>query len=167
VTSSGVEGDRAAITRGTARSLVAGVFVVVNLTLIALWSSVASTLPDLRGLVVASIAVLAVGIVCLVGVIVLDIGAQLTQVGNQTRIFGLVPSARSRLNTVYMTVYFSGAAAGSALSTVAWVRWQWDGVCGMALVLIAGAGLLHVLGVRAHETGLAGTQVEADTVLEV
>ena len=46
-------------------------FVVVNLTLIALWSSVASTLPDLRGLVVASIAVLAVGIVCLVGVIVL------------------------------------------------------------------------------------------------
>jgi len=102
-----------------------------------------------------------------VGVIVLDIGAQLTQVGNQTRIFGLVPSARSRLNTVYMTVYFSGAAAGSALSTVAWVRWQWDGVCGMALVLIAGAGLLHVLGVRAHETGLAGTQVEADTVLEV
>ena len=71
MTSSGVEGDRAAITRGTARSLVAGVFVVVNLTLIALWSSVASTLPDLRGLVVASIAVLAVGIMCLVGVIVL------------------------------------------------------------------------------------------------
>jgi len=71
VTSSGVEGDRAAITRGTARSLVAGVFVVVNLTLIALWSSVASTLPDLRGLVVASIAVLGVGIVSLVGVIVL------------------------------------------------------------------------------------------------
>ena len=67
MTSSGVEGDRAAIARGTARSLVAGVFVVVNLTLIALWSSVASTLPDLRGLVVASIATLAVGIVCLVG----------------------------------------------------------------------------------------------------
>lgn len=59
------------MSRGTARSLVAGVFIVVNLTLIALWSSVASTLPDLRGLVVASIAVLALGIVCLVGVIVL------------------------------------------------------------------------------------------------
>ncbi len=59
------------MTRGTARSLVAGVFIVVNLTLVALWSSVASTLPDLRGLVVASIAVLAMGIVCLVGVIVL------------------------------------------------------------------------------------------------
>jgi len=27
---------------------------------------------------------------------------------NQTRIFGLVPSARSRLNTVYMTLFFVG-----------------------------------------------------------
>ena len=47
-----------------------------------------------------------------IGVIVLDMGAQMTQVANQTRIFGLDPSARSRLNTVYMTVYFTGAAAG-------------------------------------------------------
>jgi hypothetical protein len=71
VTSSGVGGDRAVFARGTARSLVAAVFVVVNLTLVLLWSSVASTLPDLRGLVVASIATLAVGIVCLMAVIVL------------------------------------------------------------------------------------------------
>ena len=71
MTSSGVGGDRAVFARGTARSLVAAVFVVVNLTLVLLWSSVASTLPDLRGLVVASIATLAVGIGCLVAVIVL------------------------------------------------------------------------------------------------
>ena len=81
--------------------------------------------------------------VLLVGVILLDLGAQLTQVGNQTRIFGLVPSARSRLNTVYMTVYFAGAAVGSALSTIVWVRWKWDGVCAVALGLIALAGLRH------------------------
>ena len=72
-----------------------------------------------------------------VGVIVLDMGAQMTQVANQTRIFGLVPSARSRLNTVYMTVYFTGAAAGSALATIAWVHWGWNGVCLLALGLIA------------------------------
>jgi predicted MFS family arabinose efflux permease len=108
--------------------------------------------------------------VLVVGVIVLDMGAQLTQVGNQTRIFGLVPSARSRLNTVYMTVYFSGAAAGSALSTLAWVKWKWDGVCGMALVLIAGAGLVHALGVRAHYAAAAEAHSDrssVDTVLEV
>jgi hypothetical protein len=69
-------------------------------------------------------------------------------VANQTRIFGLVPSARSRLNTVYMTVYFSGAAAGSAMATIAWVHWQWNGVCVLALGLIGVAAPWHVTGHR-------------------
>jgi predicted MFS family arabinose efflux permease len=83
-----------------------------------------------------------------IGVVVLDMGAQMTQVANQTRIFGLVPGARSRLNTVYMTVYFTGAAIGSALATVAWVHWKWNGVCGLALSFIALAGLRHATGNR-------------------
>jgi predicted MFS family arabinose efflux permease len=83
-----------------------------------------------------------------VGVVVLDMGAQMTQVANQTRIFGLVPSARSRINTVYMTVYFSGAAAGSALATVAWVHWRWNGVCILALCLVGLAGIWHAMGHR-------------------
>jgi predicted MFS family arabinose efflux permease len=82
------------------------------------------------------------------GVIVLDIGAQMCQVANQTRIFGLVPSARSRINTVYMTVYFTGAAVGSALATIAWVHWQWNGVCLLALGLIGLAGVRHATGRR-------------------
>jgi predicted MFS family arabinose efflux permease len=83
-----------------------------------------------------------------VGVVVLDIGAQMTQVSNQTRIFGLVPSARSRLNTVYMVLYFSGAAVGSWLSTLAWSRWGWNGVCILALSFMALAGLRHITGVK-------------------
>jgi predicted MFS family arabinose efflux permease len=83
-----------------------------------------------------------------VGVVLLDMGAQITQVANQTRIFGLVPSARSRINTVYMTVYFTGAAVGSALATIAWVHWRWNGVCGLALSLIALAGIRHASGHR-------------------
>jgi predicted MFS family arabinose efflux permease len=86
--------------------------------------------------------------VLVVGVIVLDIGAQLAQISNQTRIFGLVTSARSRLNTVYMTMYFAGGAVGSALATVAWDRWHWNGVCGLALALISLAGLRHAFGTR-------------------
>jgi predicted MFS family arabinose efflux permease len=108
--------------------------------------------------------------VLLAGVILLDVGAQLTQVGNQTRIFGLVPSARSRLNTVYMTVYFAGAAGGSALSTIAWERWKWNGVCGVALALIALAGLRHALGLRTPEVQTAefgGEPRPIETVLEV
>jgi predicted MFS family arabinose efflux permease len=85
-------------------------------------------------------------IALVVGVLVLDVGAQMTQVANQTRIFGLVPSARSRLNTVYMTVYFTGAAVGSALATMAWAHWRWNGVCCLAIGFIALAGLRHAIG---------------------
>jgi predicted MFS family arabinose efflux permease len=102
------------------------------------------------------------------GVILLDTGAQLAQVANQTRIFGLVPSARSRLNTVYMTVYFSGAAIGSALSTIAWVHWKWNGVCILALALISLGALRHALGSRFPEMNQPdplGDQVDA--VLEI
>lgn len=87
------------------------------------------------------------------GVIVLDLGAQMTQVANQTRIFGLDASARSRLNTVYMVLYFTGAAVGSALSTVIWERWGWDGVCSLALGLIGLAALRHVCGGRGASVG--------------
>ena len=85
-----------------------------------------------------------------VGVIILDIGAQMTQVANQTRIFGLVASARSRLNTVYMVVYFAGAALGSWLSSLAWEHWGWNGVCALALGFMALAALRHVTGIRDH-----------------
>jgi predicted MFS family arabinose efflux permease len=96
-----------------------------------------------------------------VGVIVLDIGAQMTQIANQTRIFGLVPSARSRLNTVYMTMYFCGAAVGSALATVAWVHWRWNGVCCLALGLIGLAGIRHATGRRGEADHCHATAEDA------
>ncbi len=80
------------------------------------------------------------------GVIALDLGAQMMQVANQTRIFGLGREVRSRLNTIYMTMYFTGGAAGSALAGAAWWRWGWDGVCALALILIGAAGLRHWTG---------------------
>jgi predicted MFS family arabinose efflux permease len=100
-----------------------------------------------------------------VGVLVLDVGAQMTQVANQTRIFGLVPSARSRLNTVYMTVYFTGAAVGSALATIAWVHWKWNGVCCLAIGFIALAGLRHATG-RRHVGEDHPVTSEEDLLLE-
>lgn len=108
--------------------------------------------------------------ILVVGVIVLDMGAQLTQVGNQTRIFGLVPSARSRINTVYMTVYFTGAAVGSALASWAWQHWRWDGVCGLALVLVGLAFVRHALGNRFAipvPADARGELAEVERVLEV
>ena len=82
------------------------------------------------------------------GIILLDMGAQFTQISNQTRVFGLDASARSRLNTVYMVLYFTGAALGSALSVHAWERWHWPGVCILALGMLGIAVLCHIFGVR-------------------
>ena len=96
-------------------------------------------------------------------VVLLDGGAQMTQVANQTRIFGLVPSARSRLNTVYMVVYFMGAALGSWLSSLAWARWGWHGVCGLALAFMTLAGLRHLTGMRDQPTPV---QHAAEALLE-
>jgi predicted MFS family arabinose efflux permease len=101
------------------------------------------------------------------GVVILDIGAQMTQVANQTRIFGLVASARSRLNTVYMVMYFSGAALGSWLSSLAWAKYGWAGVSGLAVGFVGLAGLRHATGLKV--TGLTGHGVgeSADRCMEV
>jgi predicted MFS family arabinose efflux permease len=80
------------------------------------------------------------------GVILLDIGQQVMQLSNQTRIFALSRAARSRINTVYMIVFFLGGAVGSGLSTIAWSRWQWSGVCGWGLTGLALAWLRHAIG---------------------
>jgi predicted MFS family arabinose efflux permease len=91
-----------------------------------------------------SVAMHMLGLV--IGVVALDVGAQMMQVANQTRIFGLGAQARSRLNTIYMTIYFVGGALGSALASLAWSRWKWDGVCALELTFIAAAGLRHITG---------------------
>ncbi len=75
----------------------------------------------------------------IIGVILLDLGVQAGHVSNQTRIYGISPSARSRLNTVYMVSYFMGGSLGSALGAFGWSMAKWKGVCaaGLALSLVA------------------------------
>jgi predicted MFS family arabinose efflux permease len=50
----------------------------------------------------------------LVGIVVLDIGAQALHITNQGEIYRLRPEARSRINAFYMMACFIGAAAGSS-----------------------------------------------------
>jgi predicted MFS family arabinose efflux permease len=72
----------------------------------------------------------------ILGVLLLDLGQQTSHVTNQSRIYGLLPEARSRLNMIYMTCSLSGGAAGSYLSTWWWNRAGWTGVCGFSLALL-------------------------------
>ena len=82
-----------------------------------------------------------------VGVTLLDLGVQAGHVSNQTRIYNLIPSARSRLNTVYMVSYFAGGAAGSALGAWAWSHYAWPGLCAAGLLFS-----LAALAAHAHST---------------
>lgn len=73
----------------------------------------------------------------LAGVIVLDLSVQAVHISNQNMVFGVRPEARNRLNSVYMTSYFAGGAAGSALTSVVWGTAGWSGVCALGASLAA------------------------------
>jgi predicted MFS family arabinose efflux permease len=58
---------------------------------------------------------------------------------SQRIIYGLAPEMRSRLNGVFMAIFFTGGAIGSALTSPVLVRFGWPGICalGAALPLLA------------------------------
>lgn len=72
-----------------------------------------------------------------IGVIFLDLGIQANNVSCQTRMYGLNPAARSRLNAAYSTLYYIGGSFGSLLGTTAWSIARWNGVCIVACVMLA------------------------------
>src|ERR1700722_14953030 len=72
----------------------------------------------------------------IVGVILMDLGVQSGHVSNQTRIYSIDPSARSRLNMVYMFCYFIGGALGSYLGAWGWHVAGWGGVCSFGATAI-------------------------------
>jgi len=80
-------------------------------------------------------------IALVLGVIVLDLAAQLLHVSNQNVVYALRPEARNRLNAGYMTGYFIGGSLGSLVSAQVFDRFGWTGVCvtgaGVAMVAIA------------------------------
>jgi predicted MFS family arabinose efflux permease len=87
----------------------------------------------------------------IVGILVLDVGVQGLQVTNQSIIYALAPTARSRVNSAYMVCYFVGGAVGSALGGSLYDSHRWAGVCvlGGAVGLIAAlVGLIDM--VRRH-----------------
>jgi predicted MFS family arabinose efflux permease len=73
------------------------------------------------------------------GVLLLDAGVQGNQIANQARIYSLDRSLHSRINSVYMVIYFLGGALGSLIGAQAWTLAGWPGVCctGIALSLVA------------------------------
>ena len=63
----------------------------------------------------------------LLGFLVVDGALQALHISNQNVVYALEPQARSRINAVYMTTYFVGAAGGSAVGAWAWLQAGWGG----------------------------------------
>lgn len=78
-----------------------------------------------------------------IGIILLDLGQQSVHVSNQARVYALLPAARNRLNTVYMTASFVGTSLGSAVGLWLWDRYGWTGVCAAGATAIALAFLVY------------------------
>ena len=63
------------------------------------------------------------------GILLLDLAVQGLHITNQSEIYRLSPDARSRITSAYMACFFAGGVLGSALSTFAYARFGWQGVC--------------------------------------
>ncbi len=74
----------------------------------------------------------------IVGIVLLDLGLQGVHVSNQTRVYALLPEARNRMNTVYMTMSFIGTSLGSGIGLLVWDINKWAGVC------LAGVGITFI-----------------------
>jgi hypothetical protein len=85
-----------------------------------------------------------------IGVLLMDACVQAVHVTNQSVIYDLLPAARSRLTTIYMTTYFIGGAAGSAAGAQAYEQWGWAGASATAAAFPV-LGLAAWLGGRRHE----------------
>jgi predicted MFS family arabinose efflux permease len=90
----------------------------------------------------------------IIGVILLDLGVQSTQVSNQARIYSLPSEMHSRLNALYVMFYFVGGALGSFLGAYGWSRWQWNGVCGLSLVMLTVALVAFFKSRQKYQTRL-------------
>ncbi len=74
-----------------------------------------------------------------VGACLLDLGVQTTLVLGQQAIYSLDESQRSRLNTLYISIFFLGGALGSALASQAYAQggWPWVVAIGGGAPLLA------------------------------
>ncbi len=84
-----------------------------------------------------------IGIVA--GIVLLDLGLQGVHVSNQTRIYALLPEARNRMNTVFMTASFLGTSIGSGVGLWVWSFGGWTGACIAGLIITGIAVVIYAL----------------------
>jgi predicted MFS family arabinose efflux permease len=76
------------------------------------------------------------------------------QVVSQRAIYALGPEIRSRLNGLYMAMFFLGGAGGSAVASIAYARGGWTAVCGLGVAFALAALALFATEARPRASGV-------------
>ena len=82
--------------------------------------------------------------------ILLDLGVSANMVLSQRAIYGIDAAARSRLNGVFMSIFFAGGALGSALASWSYVGGGWARLSWIGLAFAAVALILYALELLAE-----------------
>ncbi|KDN56133.1 MFS transporter [Flavobacterium seoulense] len=96
-----------------------------------------------------------IGIV--LGIVLIDIGLQGVHISNQTRVYSILPEARNRMNTVFMSFSFLGTAAGSAYGLLLWQLGGWHAVTLGCLLLSALAFIVYGATYKSKRKALEST----------
>ena len=74
---------------------------------------------------------------------------------NQNIIFRIRPDAKSRINSIYMTMYFIGGACGSALGVYAWHHGGWSMSCLVGILLVVAAAVFALIDLLSYNKPLS------------
>ena len=89
----------------------------------------------------------------IIGIVCIDIGLQSVHISNQTRVYSILPEARNRMNTVYMSFSFLGTAAGSAYGLMLWKYGGWHAVTLGCIVLSLFALIVYAVTYKRKDKG--------------
>ena len=95
----------------------------------------------------------------IVGIFLVDVAVQGLQVTHQSVLYQLSPNIRSRITSVFITMGFAGMSLGSALASITFSHWGWQGlclVCGSVAALLPLSWMFHF--------GLVGNQKCAESI---
>ncbi|ATO20161.1 MFS transporter [Acinetobacter sp. LoGeW2-3] len=73
-------------------------------------------------------------LIYVIGLIMIYIALTVLHITNQNVVYGIDPNSKSRLNAIYMGLYFSGAAIGSVIAIYLWNHFGWVGCCSYGMI---------------------------------
>lgn len=84
----------------------------------------------------------------IIGFGLINLGLALVHTSNQNIVFRLREDSKSRINSIYMTMYFIGGATGSALGIYAWRHGAWEMSCIVGICLVSATAIFAILDKR-------------------